>query len=285
MNLAGFTGESVVFHFVNITGYGNSLFIDNINVDNFTLPEAGLLVSETAICQGDTITFEDNSQGNGLSYDWNFRAGAVPATATGPGPHEVQYNAPGTQTASLLIYDGVFYDTAFQSIEVAYLPVPGFTYNNQNGVITFTNNSQYGQSYSWNFGDTGTSVIANPVHSYTESGMYQVTLAVTNDCGTVQFGTTINVVINGVNELALGQAIQIVPNPNKGLFDVVLEGLPDLDIQFRVLDMTGRQLWSRDVEASPHFRQSIDLTTHPKGVYWLVVQTDQAVQAFKVVVQ
>ena len=285
VSLADFAGESVVIHFVNITGYGNSLFIDNINVDNFILPEAGLLVSETVICPGYTVTFQDNSQGNGLTYQWSFGSGAIPANATGPGPHIVQYNAAGMQTATLSVFDGTFTDIATQDIEVGNLPSASFSYNNQNGEVTFTNNSIFGQSYSWNFGDGDTSNVANPVHVYTESGTYQVTLAVTNDCGTVQFGTTINVVINGVNELALDQAVQIVPNPNKGLFEVMLEGIQDKDIQFRVLDMTGKQLWSRDVEASPHFRQSIDLTTHPKGVYWLVVQTDQAVQAFKVVVQ
>ncbi|HKK69337.1 MAG TPA: C25 family cysteine peptidase [Bacteroidales bacterium] len=49
--------------------------------------------------------------------------------------------------------------------------------------VTFTDNSQYAASYSWDFGDGNTSTEANPVHTYMSAGTYTVSLEVTNALG------------------------------------------------------------------------------------------------------
>jgi Zn-dependent metalloprotease/uncharacterized membrane protein len=49
--------------------------------------------------------------------------------------------------------------------------------------VTFTDLSQGAATWSWNFGDTGTSTEQNPVHTYTAMGTYTVTLTVTNQFG------------------------------------------------------------------------------------------------------
>lgn len=46
-------------------------------------------------------------------------------------------------------------------------------------VATFTNNSFEGTSYSWNFGDGGSSSETSPVHTYAAGGVYTVVLSVT----------------------------------------------------------------------------------------------------------
>ncbi len=47
----------------------------------------------------------------------------------------------------------------------------------------FTDLSQAPSSWSWNFGDSGTSTEKNPTHTYTVMGTYTVTLTVTNEFG------------------------------------------------------------------------------------------------------
>ena len=50
--------------------------------------------------------------------------------------------------------------------------------------VTFTDKSVNGSTYSWNFGDQGTSTDKNPTHTYTEGGTFTVTLTVTGEDGT-----------------------------------------------------------------------------------------------------
>ncbi|MBE0654765.1 MAG: PKD domain-containing protein, partial [Bacteroidales bacterium] len=70
---------------------------------------ADFIASTTSICSGSSVQFTDNSTETtgSTTYDWNFGAGASPATATGAGPHTVTYSVPGTSTVSLTITDGV----------------------------------------------------------------------------------------------------------------------------------------------------------------------------------
>ena len=49
--------------------------------------------------------------------------------------------------------------------------------------ISFTNSSIGADSYSWDFGDMGTSTDMNPTHTYTSDGVYTVVLTATNAAG------------------------------------------------------------------------------------------------------
>ncbi len=60
------------------------------------------------------------------------------------------------------------------------------------GIATTLNNTSTasgGASYNWNFGDGGSSVQQNPQHTFTQSGIYTITLIVT-DPGTCNFSDT-----------------------------------------------------------------------------------------------
>ncbi|MCB0608650.1 MAG: choice-of-anchor A family protein, partial [Lewinella sp.] len=51
-------------------------------------------------CSGTEYTFTAQDAGSGAVYTWNFGAGAIPATATGAGPHVVVYATPNATTGS-----------------------------------------------------------------------------------------------------------------------------------------------------------------------------------------
>ena len=70
---------------------------------------AGFSASDTSICAGEGIVFTDESLGvnSSTSYQWNFGDGAVPATATGSGPHNVVYATPGSKTVQLIVSNGL----------------------------------------------------------------------------------------------------------------------------------------------------------------------------------
>ena len=59
--------------------------------------------------------------------------------------------------------------------------------------VRFTDLSKNATSWSWNFGDGGTSTQQNPVHTYSAAGNYTVNLAVSNANGTNSKSAIINV--------------------------------------------------------------------------------------------
>jgi len=62
-------------------------------------------------------------------------------------------------------------------------PVVSFSTTVDMLMVTFTNTTVGATSYSWDFGDGGTSTASDPTHTYSTSGQYTVTLTATNAAG------------------------------------------------------------------------------------------------------
>ena len=145
-------------------------------------------------CTPLTVEFADASVGTGLTYLWSF-PGGNPATSTLPNP-TVTYESGGTFNASLLISDGFSSDFILKSalITVASAPEAAFTANAApNGLVSFNNTSSNADSYLWSFGDGTISTEASPTHTYTNEGDFDVTLFVSNTCGTDTFTQSVTV--------------------------------------------------------------------------------------------
>lgn len=63
----------------------------------------GFRTSNASICTGSNLTFTDTSSGLINLWEWNFGAGASPATAIGKGPHSVSYSSAGNKTVKLKV--------------------------------------------------------------------------------------------------------------------------------------------------------------------------------------
>ena len=58
--------------------------------------------------------------------------------------------------------------------------VSDFTYVDNGGIVTFSDASTGATSWFWDFGDGNTSTQQNPVHTYTTTGNYTITLTINN---------------------------------------------------------------------------------------------------------
>ncbi len=68
--------------------------------------------------------------------------------------------------------------------------------NSCSGIVQFTDISSYSpSSWSWNFGDGQTSVVQNPLHTYSASGTYTVVLNVINPYGGSSYSSTVTVTV------------------------------------------------------------------------------------------
>lgn len=134
------------------------------------------------------VTFTDLSTG-ATSWLWNFGDGN---TSTLQNPVHT-YATLGSYTVTLTVFNGACSHSITRTIRLLDA-VPDFTSDKRVACrkyepIQFFNNSTEIPnivSYLWNFGDGNTSTLENPVHTYTNSGNYNVTLTVTdiNTCVT-----------------------------------------------------------------------------------------------------
>lgn len=164
------------------------------NVTAVFKPTASFTSDKVQGCATLTVNFQNTSSADATFFNWTF-IGGNPATSTLKNP-VVTYDTPGSYTVSLVAGNSAGTDTSMivAYITVAGAPIPSFTYtNNSDGKVHFTNTSQNGISYLWDFGDGATSTEKDPIHKFETSGVKSVTLTVTNDCG--QTSTTIVVVV------------------------------------------------------------------------------------------
>ncbi len=151
--------------------------------------------SPTTGCAGMTVNFSDLSTGTGIDgWSWDFGDGG---TSTAQNPSHV-YSAAGTYNVSLTVSSSSQgcnnSVTKNGYITVNPNPVAGFVGSPTTGTepltVNFTNQSTDATSYSWDFGDGGTSTATNPSYTYNAAGTYTVTLTATNSCGSDQLVRT-----------------------------------------------------------------------------------------------
>ncbi len=158
-------------------------------------PVASFTASPTSGIEDLEVTVVDTSTNNPDSWRWTFGDGTAASFAKNPPPHV--YQNPGTYTITLIVQNAGGSSTAPPTtIEVLPAPttgpIPDFSANPRSGQVppnlsvAFTDLSTNGAtSWSWTFGDGGSSTQQNPSHNYTANGTYDVTL-------TVSDGTTSN---------------------------------------------------------------------------------------------
>lgn len=146
---------------------------------------AGIGVN-TPICDGDIISFMDNStinSGSITGWLWDFGDGNTSAQQN---PTHT-YATSGMYTVTLTTTsNGGCTSTDSVNITVNENPTAVFTPQNTclNTPTSFIDMSTGNPtSWLWDFGDGNTSTLQNPLHTYGATGLYNVTLTITSDSG------------------------------------------------------------------------------------------------------
>ena len=162
-------------------------------IEIITLPFADFSSDVTEGCDPIEVNFINLSSPNAENFSWSFPGGSPPTSfAYEP---TVVYETPGTYPVTLTASNQAGDDVVTFTNYIEVFPQPNAEFNfTINGLqVNFNSTGSNGSTYSWNFGDGGTSNLPNPSHTYATGGSYQVSLAVTNSCGTDVLQLTVNV--------------------------------------------------------------------------------------------
>jgi len=167
---------------------------------NFVADDSG------STCLPKTINFQNTSVSNSTgttTYLWDFGDGTT-STSTNPSH---TYTTSGNYNVTLIVTNAA--GCTKNIVKTAYiqaLPSPIVNFTSSNNIacnapttVNFTSTSATTATYSWNFGDGGTSTSTNPAHSYNATGTYNVTL--------IAIGS------NGCADTAIKNAFVVIAHP------------------------------------------------------------------------
>lgn len=152
-------------------------------------PKADFNTDKTTIEIGETINFYDKSVNNPTAWSWDFGDGSTKSTSQNPSH---TYSETGIYTVSLKITNTNGGDNLIKTNYITVTnPKPKAAFSSDKTVIEIGESiSFYDESennpiaWTWDFGDGSTkSASQNPSHTYSEAGIYSVSLKITNTNG------------------------------------------------------------------------------------------------------
>lgn len=153
----------------------------------FATPKADFSATpEIQMVPNMTVQIDNRTAGGPWDYSWNFGdlTGDVPGN-----PTSYTYNQPGKYDIALNVSRNSCADQQIQRVVV--LPGPPLAVFEPDTVgcpaleIQFSNLSKNGVRYVWDFDDGNYSTQFEPIHTFFEPGVYNVTLQVFNQAGEV----------------------------------------------------------------------------------------------------
>ena len=205
------------------------------NVIISPLPVAGFTAGTA--CLNSPVQFNNTStigSGTITGYAWDFGDNSGVSSSEDP---SYVYTQAGTYTVTLVTTSGDgCRDTVYGQVIVNPLPTANFLDMNAAGcgplLVPFTDSSYISSgsvvAWAWDFGDGSTSNIQNPVHNYTASGNFTVTLTVTSDSGctnTISLNNEVTVYPGPDAEFEADPALQTILNPNFDFINLSSGGL------------------------------------------------------------
>lgn len=147
----------------------------------------------------------------------------------------------------------------------------------ESAAVSFNTNSGNLVSYSWSFGDGFTSTQPNPTYSYTEAGIYNVTLYGTNadGCSNMAVQTVeVRTVVSTQEQNLLASQIEVFPNPAKEQVNLSIQFPANKVVQYEILDVLGKSYGRTNLGDINTLQTSIDISNLPAGTYLMRLNVD-----------
>ncbi|HHH54844.1 MAG TPA: PKD domain-containing protein, partial [Bacteroidetes bacterium] len=244
-------------------------------IDVALRPTAAFNSSATEGCAPLEVSFTNLSSSSASSFLWHFEGGN-PEYSTDKNP-VVTYVLGGNYDISLIAYGENDNDTLVQEdyIFVDAGPDVEFSYQIESGKVSFTEEaSSDATSFYWDFGDGNISEEVNPVHTYSATGTYTVTLYANNDCGQQSISKDIYVEVSSTFDLTLNE-VKLYPNPNNGLFILNLNVVDAGEYNIKIFNTIGKVMENKNVRLnSGENKLKYKLDKLSNGLYIINISKD-----------
>lgn len=163
-----------------------------------------------------------------------------------------------------VVFDEVF-KTLTKFYVDAYEPKANFTSSAVSRTVTFNSGlSENVGNYYWTFGDGGTDITANPVHTYATDGSFNVKLVVDNCIVKDSVTKAVSVIGTNIKENSLLNSIAIFPNPTTTIINLK-SNISLQHIEFTITNLLGMKV----LAGNSFVNNSINIESLNSGVYFL----------------
>ena len=274
IDLATYAGnEHVQINFRTYSGYGNVMYLDDINV--YETFDAEFNISDSLLCKEELITLNNLSSGGHL-WEWSIDQGVI-SDSTDAEP-TIDSLIDGNITVTLISSNGLFFDTISHSYSVQVfdsLLISGQMINVSN--ISATDGSIVlnivggvpDYNYTWNGGQSTASITGLMV------GTYAVTVTDSIGCSNSESfyldSLTIGIYRNDEHGLRFS------PNPANQFIEITTPR----EIKIKIIDNIGRVITNRLVGRG---KSTLNTSNFSPGVYSIVVLNATRTRRFPLII-
>jgi DNA-binding beta-propeller fold protein YncE len=165
-------------------------------------------------------------------------------------------------------------------------PQADFKYATETLEVNFTDYSLFNpQTWLWKFGDDQTSELQNPIHTYEQSGVYEVCLTVANENATHTACKILDLQVTSNNlESTEDLEIIIAPNPAISYLNIQFTKPMARNCMFALSNTLGEIVLLEMIPASSQ-SQTFNIQHLPAGIYFFNIYTDNKLfKAGKVII-
>ncbi len=159
-----------------------------------------------------------------------------------------------------------------------------FTFVKNMNTVSFTNQVQTYDSLKWFFGDGNISSIVSPIHTYTSTGTYNVSLKtyLCNNVATKTISVNVDSVVGISSAVNNTLAVNVYPNPVKDILNVEFNNINSGGYVLRIYNSQGILVVENYGEAKSNNTHKQNIGNLAKGVYFIQIISGDKIFSSKI---